>query len=54
MKIKYYYCFCMAVSSFIAMLSICSNNDKGTLFGILGTLIAGIYYLAAKIDEMNE
>ena len=54
MKAKHIYYFLMIACFFMAMLGIGYDDDKATLFGILGVISGGIHYLDEKIDEMKK
>lgn len=54
MKAKHIQYIFMIACFFMATLGIGYDDDKATLFGILGTIVSGIHYLAEKIDEIKK
>lgn len=54
MKSKHIDYFFMIVCFLLAILGIAYEDDKTTLFGMLGFISAGIHYLADKIDELKK
>jgi hypothetical protein len=54
MKGKHIYYFFMTVCFLLAILGIACEDDKATLFGMLGFISGGIHYLAEKIDELKN
>lgn len=54
MKAKHIYYFLMIACFFMVMLGIGYEDDKAMLFGMLGTFLGGVHYLAKEIDELKK
>lgn len=54
MKDKHIYYLFMLACSIMAAYGISCEDDYAILFGILGTIVNGIHYLAEKIEELKK
>lgn len=54
LKSKHIDYFLMIVCFLMAIVGIVLEDDKTTLFGLLGFISSGIHYLADKIDELKK
>ena len=54
MKDKYLYYSFMLGCSIMGAYGISCENDYAMFFGILGTIVNGIHYLAEKIEELKK
>lgn len=54
MKDKHIYYFFMLACSIMGAYGISCEDDNAILFGILGTIVNGIHYIAEKIEELKK
>lgn len=54
MKEKHFYYLLMFACTIMGVYGISCEDDYATYFGILGTIVNGIHYLAEKIEELKK